>query len=1073
MPNPPLSSRTHHATPHRTQGQQPGNMMADMMDGLREVQADAERAGASIFEQFEYRQQRQERQQQQQQPRQQQQRQQSPASRWDALSTFSLTEVETKHLTECCICFEPFDIGLEVYDIPCYHVYHKECIEQWWLVEECCPVCRSDDTTGSGAHKRQRRMQQWDIERVSGLRSTRIADMTDADIRTRLAELRCTPPASADRQELVETLLMVDVNMGVRVQESLQQHAPSALAASMTNEELADRLRKFGGAASEADPRAELMRRLLEADEGMRAAVAPSASSSPSPAPTPTSVHEMSNTEIRARLKEFGVSLRAAADREDLEDALRTVDSSLGTRVSASPQPPAAEAEAEAASSPRRVIDFLSDEELRGRLRGQGGPTAGVGMSREDLVASVLAIDGVLASGVSGGGPGTPPPPQSQPPATSSRTPPPQQQQQQQPSSSASVVDMPDVELRRRLRTLGVSLPPSAGRAELEDALRTVDPSLGTRVGVGQTRRRVDFLSDEQILQRLRERSAQPFRARAVPREDLVEALLAVDEAYGEAAEPATATAAEAAGMSRVRCGASQRQLGDMGEDELRARLRSFSVTMPQAAGRQELVDALMLVDTGLGVRVAASPPPAETTGAPEAPAHQQAASSQQRRVAEEEEEDPVDNRIRGGDGGLMDADGVFARFLGVGQSNRGGQAPTPAAASPPLQAAEAEVEVEEGLEEVDEEHLRTLSLQDLRGFAEMYGVRIEPGVEKAELCAMIAEASRLSQVDVAEEAEAASHPSEPQQPQRQTEGPRQPRAEEMEVDGLEVVDEAHLRTLPLKDLRGFADMYGVRIEPGVEKAELCAMIAEASRLSQEPVEETAPAAGHQPQWEAPQQELPDDWMRGGDGPMDADGVFARFLGVDPSNRGGQASAAAASPPAPAPAEEVEDEGLDEAHLRTLPLKDLRGFAATYGVRIEPGVEKAELCAMIAEASRLSQEPVEEAASAPAAASRPPAHQPQWEAPDADWMRGGDGPMDADGVFARFLGVDPSSRGGQAPAPVEEEEEEEGLEVVDEAHLRTLPLKDLRGFAATYGVRIEPGVEKAELCAMIAEASRR
>eukprot|EP00754_Rhynchopus_humris_P013557 Rhum_TRINITY_DN14334_c14_g1::Rhum_TRINITY_DN14334_c14_g1_i1::g.82016::m.82016 len=537
-------------------GQQPNNMMSEIMDGLRDVQGDA----ASLFEQFEYRQQRQER-QQQQPPRQEQPQQQRPASRWDALSTFSLTEVETKHLTECCICFEPFDIGLEVYDIPCYHVYHKECIEQWWLVEECCPVCRSDDTTGSGAHKRQRRMQQWDIERVSGLRSTRIADMTNADIRTRLAELRCTPPASADRQELVETLLMVDVHMGVRVQEGSQQHAPSALAASMTNEELADRLRKFGGAASEADPRAELMRRLLEADESMRATSA------------------------------------------------------------SSPQPPVeevAEAEAES-SSPRRVVDFLSDEELRGRLRGQGGPTAGAGMSREDLIASVLAIDGMLASGVSedGGPPGTPQPQQqSQPPASSSssssrRVSPPQQPQpSSSSSSSASVVDMPDVELRRRLRTFGVSLPASTSRAELEDALRTVDAGLGSRVGVGQARRRVDFLSDEQILQRLRERSAQPFRARAVPREDLVEALLAVDESYGEPAEPATAAAAEAAGMSRVRCGASQRQIGDMDEDELRARLRGFSVTMPQACGRQELVDALMLVDTGLGVRVAASPPP-------------------------------------------------------------------------------------------------------------------------------------------------------------------------------------------------------------------------------------------------------------------------------------------------------------------------------------------------------------------------------------------------------------------------------------------------------------------------------
>ena len=49
-----------------------------------------------------------------------------------------------KNKNECTICIEEFKNGDCLITLPCLHLYHKECIENWLNEELNCPVCKFD-----------------------------------------------------------------------------------------------------------------------------------------------------------------------------------------------------------------------------------------------------------------------------------------------------------------------------------------------------------------------------------------------------------------------------------------------------------------------------------------------------------------------------------------------------------------------------------------------------------------------------------------------------------------------------------------------------------------------------------------------------------------------------------------------------------------------------------------------------------------------------------------------------------------------------------------------------------------
>jgi len=43
---------------------------------------------------------------------------------------------------ECCICLAKYKDKEEVRQLPCSHVFHLECVDQWLKIISCCPLCK-------------------------------------------------------------------------------------------------------------------------------------------------------------------------------------------------------------------------------------------------------------------------------------------------------------------------------------------------------------------------------------------------------------------------------------------------------------------------------------------------------------------------------------------------------------------------------------------------------------------------------------------------------------------------------------------------------------------------------------------------------------------------------------------------------------------------------------------------------------------------------------------------------------------------------------------------------------------
>lgn len=43
---------------------------------------------------------------------------------------------------ECSICLNKFTNENKGYKLKCDHIYHKNCIQEWFLKSKTCPICR-------------------------------------------------------------------------------------------------------------------------------------------------------------------------------------------------------------------------------------------------------------------------------------------------------------------------------------------------------------------------------------------------------------------------------------------------------------------------------------------------------------------------------------------------------------------------------------------------------------------------------------------------------------------------------------------------------------------------------------------------------------------------------------------------------------------------------------------------------------------------------------------------------------------------------------------------------------------
>lgn len=69
-----------------------------------------------------------------------------PASKAAIESMPTIEIVESHIATEphCAVCKEAFELGNEVREMPCKHIYHSDCILPWLSLRNSCPVCRHE-----------------------------------------------------------------------------------------------------------------------------------------------------------------------------------------------------------------------------------------------------------------------------------------------------------------------------------------------------------------------------------------------------------------------------------------------------------------------------------------------------------------------------------------------------------------------------------------------------------------------------------------------------------------------------------------------------------------------------------------------------------------------------------------------------------------------------------------------------------------------------------------------------------------------------------------------------------------
>lgn len=69
-----------------------------------------------------------------------------PASK-AVVESMPTVEIEETHIVaeaHCAVCKEAFELGNEVREMPCKHIYHGDCILPWLAMRNSCPVCRHE-----------------------------------------------------------------------------------------------------------------------------------------------------------------------------------------------------------------------------------------------------------------------------------------------------------------------------------------------------------------------------------------------------------------------------------------------------------------------------------------------------------------------------------------------------------------------------------------------------------------------------------------------------------------------------------------------------------------------------------------------------------------------------------------------------------------------------------------------------------------------------------------------------------------------------------------------------------------
>jgi E3 ubiquitin-protein ligase RHA2 len=65
--------------------------------------------------------------------------------------------VPSEEDAKCCVCLSRLQQGDTMKELPCQHIFHRECVDRWLrLCQKTCPLCRvSVDSAEAGKHAKE------------------------------------------------------------------------------------------------------------------------------------------------------------------------------------------------------------------------------------------------------------------------------------------------------------------------------------------------------------------------------------------------------------------------------------------------------------------------------------------------------------------------------------------------------------------------------------------------------------------------------------------------------------------------------------------------------------------------------------------------------------------------------------------------------------------------------------------------------------------------------------------------------------------------------------------------------
>mmetsp|Transcript_29866 Transcript_29866/g.75168 ORF Transcript_29866/g.75168 Transcript_29866/m.75168 type:complete len:375 (-) Transcript_29866:450-1574(-) len=126
--------------------------------------------------------------------------------------------------SECTICLADLETGEPALRIPCGHLFHEECVNDWLKKSNECPVCRFELPTDDAEYERGRqtrmagrkiRMRRADLDVKSAQELRRLAHFVGVDVRGCLEKSEIVERiAASPKLQIVQADAAVDPSVG-------------------------------------------------------------------------------------------------------------------------------------------------------------------------------------------------------------------------------------------------------------------------------------------------------------------------------------------------------------------------------------------------------------------------------------------------------------------------------------------------------------------------------------------------------------------------------------------------------------------------------------------------------------------------------------------------------------------------------------------------------------------------------------------------------------------------------------------------------------------------------------------